>query len=81
MSIPAVLVPWESGYPVVCKITYSGSIPLGTSTYIIYDKHLKKTNIFKCYLLAAQNILRKGISELESQSNSSKKLEVSDVCI
>ena len=32
-------------------------------------------------LLAAQNILRKGISELESQGNSSKKLGVSDVCI
>ena len=32
-------------------------------------------------LLAAQNILRKGISELESQSNSSRKLKVSDVCI
>lgn len=32
-------------------------------------------------LLAAQNILRKGISELESQSNSSKELGVSDVCI
>ena len=32
-------------------------------------------------LLAAQNILRKGISELESQSNSSKKLGVSNVCI
>ena len=31
VSIPAVLVPWESGYPVICKITYSGSIPLGTS--------------------------------------------------
>ena len=32
-------------------------------------------------LLAAQNILRKGIPELESQSNSSRKLKVSDVCI
>ena len=32
-------------------------------------------------LNASKNILRKGISELESQSNSSKKLEVSGVCI